>query len=347
MRLFKVKQNSDLVEYKEAEFKSEHQEQTLESWLENSPGSFIEDEKLMIIGRQVSTNLNSFIDLLALDRSGNAVIMELKRDRTPRETIAQALEYVSFVESLNYEELEGILRKYTGNEGENLSEYHRAFFLLDSNEAVSFNKIQRIAIIGSDITSPIQQTATFLCKKGIPITCAMFKYFQGESGEMLLSSEILVSPKKVGKLEDITTGTLPPIDKEGFLGSLDEAGRPFFEAILGLSEANGLPVHWGSKGFSLNVDINGRHVTLCFGYPPDSVFKQSLYTAFAFMKKQVENAEDLISSFREKFQQTGIFVPAGSELKTIIRHKMTEEKINEIMKILIDLANGLRALEPT
>ena len=61
------------------------------SWLEKNPESIVEDGALLIIGRQIATNLGSYIDLLALDREGNTAILELKRDRTPRDTIAQAL----------------------------------------------------------------------------------------------------------------------------------------------------------------------------------------------------------------------------------------------------------------
>jgi len=89
MRLFSVKSGGQFTEYKEQDFGDEHHEQTLESWLEGNPDSIIEDGTLLIIGRQVSTNLRSFIDLLALDRSGSTVVLELKRGRTPREAIAQ------------------------------------------------------------------------------------------------------------------------------------------------------------------------------------------------------------------------------------------------------------------
>lgn len=344
MRLFRIKNSGEFTEYKEQDFRDEHREQTLESWLESNPDSIIEDGSLLIIGRQVSTNLRSFIDLLALDRSGSTVVLELKRDYTPRETIAQALEYASFVETLDYEQLELILRKYTGTEGENLSEYHRAFFGLDESESVSFNKDQRIVIVGSDITPEIRQTATFLRRKGLRVTCSEFKYFQTESGETLLSSDIVVGREGGGKPGDITTQRLPPIDKEKFLESLNQAGRPFFEAVLGLSESHNLPIHWGSKGFSLNVDIKGKHVNLCFGYPPKSVFKQSLYTAFAFIKRQMGGAEDLVTSFRNKFERTGIFIPAGSEVKLVIQQRMTEKQINEVVELLEDLANSVKEL---
>lgn len=51
----------------------------------------------LLIGRQVKTGFG-FIDLLAIDQNGNLVVIELKRDQTHRETIAQALDYGSWAQ---------------------------------------------------------------------------------------------------------------------------------------------------------------------------------------------------------------------------------------------------------
>lgn len=46
------------------------------------------DPGLLLIGRQVPTAFGKFIDLLAVDSDGSLVVIELKRDRTPREVEA-------------------------------------------------------------------------------------------------------------------------------------------------------------------------------------------------------------------------------------------------------------------
>ena len=77
MRLFGITSAAEFKEYVETPFQAEHQEAILEDWLESNPESIVEDGKLHIIGRQVTTNLGSVIDLLAVDRQGDVAVIEL------------------------------------------------------------------------------------------------------------------------------------------------------------------------------------------------------------------------------------------------------------------------------
>lgn len=69
-------------------------------------------EPLLFIGRQVPTIHGNYIDLLAVDAEGGLHVLELKRDRTPRDVVAQALDYGSWIESLTHEEVLGIFETY-------------------------------------------------------------------------------------------------------------------------------------------------------------------------------------------------------------------------------------------
>jgi RecB family endonuclease NucS len=66
-------------------------EATLEQYLERDPSLL--GERLLVIGRQVHTPHGKFIDLLAMDGEGNLHVLELKRDKTPRDVVAQVLDY--------------------------------------------------------------------------------------------------------------------------------------------------------------------------------------------------------------------------------------------------------------
>lgn len=73
-------------------------EDRLEDWLAQDPSLLGID--LLIIGRQVQTEYGGRIDLLGLDGEANTYVLELKRGRTPRDVVAQVLDYASWVKEL-------------------------------------------------------------------------------------------------------------------------------------------------------------------------------------------------------------------------------------------------------
>jgi hypothetical protein len=79
-------------------------EAQLEEIIEREP-SILGLGPLLIVGRQVATAYGKFIDLLALDAEGKVAVVELKRDRTPRDVVVQALDYGSWIVDLGYDEI--------------------------------------------------------------------------------------------------------------------------------------------------------------------------------------------------------------------------------------------------
>jgi len=344
MRLFGIDNNGKFGEYVQTPFHLDHEEAMLEDWLESNPDGILEDGKLLIVGRQVVTNLGGFIDLLGIDRQGTLVVIELKRNRTPRDTVAQAIEYASFAAQLNTEQLDSVLRSYQKDDSLNLAQYHRACFELGIDEAVAFNKDQRIVIVGQRITPEIRQTASYLRFKGITVTCVEFTYFQGDSGTRLLSQEIVVG-KESGRPPQVLSGSLPTVTENEFLNSLDDSGKAVFSAILALAKERAMPIHWGTKGFSLNVDFDGNHVAVCYGYPNGSVYRQSVYTTMAgqgSMTSKTAVPEDVIKTLRAKAMSTGLFRPAGRDLKCPVNRTFTESEISALLTWLEDVAEAIR-----
>ena len=67
----------------------------------------------MLIGRQVITADGKRIDLLAIDTEGDLHVIELKRDKSPRDAIAQLLDYGSWVQGLSYEAISEIFANFS------------------------------------------------------------------------------------------------------------------------------------------------------------------------------------------------------------------------------------------
>ena len=62
------------------------------------------DPGLMVIGREVATAFGQRVDILAIDSDGNLVVLELKRETTPREVVSQLLDYGHWVRGIKADE---------------------------------------------------------------------------------------------------------------------------------------------------------------------------------------------------------------------------------------------------
>lgn len=343
MRLFTINKDGKMIPYKQKDYKEIHIEADLEDLLENNPEYFFKDSKIMIIGRQVTTNLNTTIDLLGIDVSGDVVVIELKRDKTNRETMAQLLEYASFIDKLDYSQLNEIFQKYSGEES-NLEEYHAQFFKEELfNKKVSFNKSIKLVIVAQEITKEIRQISQFLRQKGIDVYCVSFKYFKSKNDEQIISMEFVVGEDSFIK-KSVPIVVLPKIGKKEFLISLDENGKYVFNKIFEFGDKNNLVYKWGSKGFSLNTEVNNNLVALIFGYPPNSVFKQSIYTGYEMISKKVNNSEKIIDFYKTKIDHFGNFESAGSISKWVINQPYSEDNINEFLNILKEVNEKIKKM---
>jgi RecB family endonuclease NucS len=91
-------------------------EQLLEDMIENDPR--ILSEQWMLIGRQEHTPTGGRIDLLAIAPDASLVLIELKRDKTPRDIVAQALDYATWVQDLKPDRIAQIYRNFSNGKPE-------------------------------------------------------------------------------------------------------------------------------------------------------------------------------------------------------------------------------------
>lgn len=95
--------NDGMVPVEDTAFASSYIEQQLENWIAKDPAILGDD--LLVIDRQRVIDGVGRLDLLCIDGAGTLVIVELKRDSTPREAIAQALDYASWLNGASEEDI--------------------------------------------------------------------------------------------------------------------------------------------------------------------------------------------------------------------------------------------------
>lgn len=163
-------------------------EQKLEEMMVDDPR--ILSSVWMLIGRQEITSHGGRVDLLAIAPDGSLVLIELKRDRTPREIIAQALDYASWVEQLTAEKIAQIYQRFSG--GGNLDAAFQQRFGAALDEE-TLNQSHQIIIVASELDAATERIIGYLNARDIAINAVFFQVFQ-HGNEQLLSRAWLIDP---------------------------------------------------------------------------------------------------------------------------------------------------------
>lgn len=144
----------------------------------------------MLIGRQEKTGFGGIIDLLAIAPDASLVLIELKRDKTPREIVAQALDYASWVENLQAEKIAQIYERF--RPGRSLDEDFRKRFDAELDEE-SLNASHQIIIVAAELDASTERILGYLNARGIAINAMFFQVFS-HGADKLLSRAWLIDP---------------------------------------------------------------------------------------------------------------------------------------------------------
>jgi hypothetical protein len=149
--------------------------------------------QLMFLGRQIPTAYGKFIDIVAMDASGDLSIIELKRDRTAREVVAQLLDYASWVQGLSHEE---IAATYSDrNQGKKLEEGYADAFGTSLPEQINLN--HQLVVVASELDSSTERIINYLSDNfGVPINAVFFRFFR-EGGHDYITRTWLIDPEEV------------------------------------------------------------------------------------------------------------------------------------------------------
>lgn len=167
-------------------------EESLENWLADDVSMVASD--LLIIGRQLISPLGGILDLLAIDTNGDLAVLELKRDRTPRDVVAQALHYAAWVRTLSWEQVDQIATRHLG--GASLAEAFQRKFGQPLPETI--NSSHRIYIVAAEMDPVSESIVRYLSEEyGANINVAFFRHFRDEDGDSYLGCSWLMEPTQV------------------------------------------------------------------------------------------------------------------------------------------------------
>jgi len=204
MLKIKGRDASSLVE---TDLKSENfTEDDLREWVIKNPKEIF-DEDLMIIGRETGVEgIGDGIDVLAIDRRGNLVIIELKRNVLKGDVDFQILKYASYISRWDYEDTKQQFESFIKSDyGKKIYDEEITFTeKLESfcNDDYELNADQRIYLIGKKIRERIGSVVLWLRNKEIDARVIQFNLLKDEEN-------IYFHPQKLvptSSLEKFKTG---------------------------------------------------------------------------------------------------------------------------------------------
>jgi hypothetical protein len=165
-------------------------EDQLQAWIAGDPRLVGLD--VLVLGREITTEFGGRIDVFALDREGNTVIIECKRDRTPRDIIAQILDYASWVSTLSTRQVHDIARSELGKSLE--AAFHERFGITLPE---SLNDRHSLVIVASEFDASSSRIVKYLAEEhDLAINTAFFNTFE-HGGQTLLTTDWLLDQDEV------------------------------------------------------------------------------------------------------------------------------------------------------
>lgn len=181
MGLFKIDKNKSAICINHSD--EDVLEHKIEELLEKNP-IILTGKPILYIGRQVRTDSGKKLDLLALDRFGRLIVIELKRGFAPRNIIAQILDYTSWLRKLSEREIEKIAKDYFEKQGLSYKTMHEAFEQIFGKEAKETIGEEIVNILfAKEFSQEVINPAEYLSDNGILINCIQFELFRSESGD--------------------------------------------------------------------------------------------------------------------------------------------------------------------
>lgn len=247
----------------------------LQEWLAHEPSAL--GEELLIIQKEFDgfDDTRERLDLLAMDKDGNLVIIENKLDDSGRDVVWQSLKYASYCASLTKAQIVEIYQQYLDRyepvTGEidllnaSASASARICEFLDAPDLdelkLNLGNSQRIMLVAANFRKEVTSTALWLLGQGISIAC--FKITPYSLGEQLLINidQIIPTPEAKELMIGINAKEAEEKTTEVVLKNRHTVRREYWERALEAFQISSCQLynnispskdHWLSAGSGLS-----------------------------------------------------------------------------------------------
>ena len=192
----KILQSVKEINFSDANFKERYD---IQEWVESTPSILGED--LLIIAKESSCfdGTRERPDLIALDKSGNVVIIELKRDDSGVNLEWQAIKYASYWSRFKPSDIARVYDEYLkrSSEGNDVTESHAEANIvdfIDENSITDINRKQRLILVSHRYAKEVTSAVHWLIDNyGVDIKCIqLIPFYDSDKSSYYLQSNVIL-----------------------------------------------------------------------------------------------------------------------------------------------------------
>lgn len=278
----------------------------LQEWIALKPDIF--GEELLIVQKEFDgfDGTSERLDLLALDKQGNLVIIENKLDSSGRDVVWQAIKYASYCSSLTVQNIKDIFRDYLSKCGraDNCEDVLADFFgNEDFDKKLNSGNKQRIIMVAGEFRKEVTSTVVWLFNYGLRLQCFRASAYK-HSEQMFFSFEQILPVKEV---EDYTIKMADKqredLNNQEEMSNRHYRRQEFWEQFLKeLNKQSNLcanvsptteqwiPVSLGIAAISVNLVISQKYARAeVYINRGTAVENKRIFDFFLSMKDKIEN----------------------------------------------------------
>ncbi|MEZ9257082.1 hypothetical protein [Vibrio splendidus] len=137
------------------------------------------------------------IDLLAIDRNANLVVIELKRDDVGAHMELQALRYAAMISTMTFEKACDYFEQYIEKEGLDIVARQEILDFVDLDEGGldDFGNDVRIVLASADFGKELTTSVLWLRDKGIDISCVRLAPYRYKDDVLINAEQIIPVPE--------------------------------------------------------------------------------------------------------------------------------------------------------
>lgn len=171
------KQNNSILQINSTSFSylKYRERENLQEWIVSTPEIFWED--LLIIQKEFDgfNDTRERLDLLALDKQWNLIIIENKLDDTGRDVVWQSLKYASYCSTLKKWDIINIFQSYLDKytQGKTAQSELELFYEWQELDEIEFNSTQsqRVILVAANFRKEVTSTVLWLMNYGLRVQC--------------------------------------------------------------------------------------------------------------------------------------------------------------------------------